>query len=177
DRGLDPPVRLEDADVRRRRVHDPDRAASGMDRLGRLRRGEGVVRGPAPEGPRDVAGVARAPRPTRGRGVPPAAELRGVPPERDVCVLSDEKAIRPRTRSEGGMDRIRAITFDAFGTIIDTGREALIRISDRIVRDQFLDVGPAGFLERWDVHFFWIDHDPFLTLAEASEVLLARAFR
>ena len=75
------------------------------------------------------------------------------------------------------MDRIRAITFDAFGTIIDTGRDALIRISDRIVRDRFLDVDAAGFLERWDVHFFGIDHDPFLTLAEATEVSLARAFR
>jgi len=74
------------------------------------------------------------------------------------------------------MDRIRAITFDAFGTIIDTGRDALIRISDRIVRDHFLDVHAAGFLERWDVHFFGIDHDPFLTLAEATEVSLARAF-
>jgi len=74
------------------------------------------------------------------------------------------------------MDRIRAITFDAFGTIIDTGRDALIRISDRIVRDQFLAVDAAGFLERWDVHFFGIDHDPFLTLAEATEVSLARAF-
>jgi len=42
------------------------------------------------------------------------------------------------------MDRIRAITFDAFGTIIDTGRDALIRISDRIVRDRFLDVDAAG---------------------------------
>ena len=74
------------------------------------------------------------------------------------------------------MDRIRAITFDAFGTIIDTGRDALIRISDRIVRDHFLDVHAAGFLERWDVHFFGIDHDPFLTLAEATEVSLTRAF-
>jgi len=26
------------------------------------------------------------------------------------------------------MDRIRAITFDAFGTIVDTGQDALIRI-------------------------------------------------
>ena len=99
-----------------------------------------------------------------------------MPTERNVCVLSDEKAIRPRTRSDGGMDGIRAITFDAFGTIVDTGRDALLRVSDRIVRELFLDVDAARFLERWDHYFFGIDHDPFLTLAEATDVSLARAF-
>jgi len=74
------------------------------------------------------------------------------------------------------MDRIRAVTFDAFGTIVDTGREALLRVSDRIVREQFLDIDAARFLERWDVHFFGIGHDPFLTLAEATEVSLSRTF-
>jgi len=75
------------------------------------------------------------------------------------------------------MDTIRAITFDAFGTIVDTGQDALIRISDRIVRDHGLEVTAAGFLERWDRYFFGIDHDPFLTLAEATEVSLVRAFQ
>src|SRR5688572_8094897 len=75
------------------------------------------------------------------------------------------------------MDRIRAITFDAFGTIVDTGQDALIRISDRIVRDHRLDMEPARFLARWDHYFFGIDHDPFLTLAEATTVSLAQAFR
>jgi 2-haloalkanoic acid dehalogenase type II len=74
------------------------------------------------------------------------------------------------------MNRIRAITFDAFGTIVDTGRDALLGISSRIVRDHLPDVGPEAFLERWDVHFFGIDHNPFLTLAEATRVSLARAF-
>ena len=74
------------------------------------------------------------------------------------------------------MDRIRAITFDAFGTIVDAGRDALIRVSDRIVRDLFLDVDAARFLDRWDGHFFGIDHTPFLTLAEATEASLERAF-
>jgi len=74
------------------------------------------------------------------------------------------------------MDRICAITFDAFGTIVDTGRDALIRISERIVRDLFPEVDATRFLERWDVHFFGIDHDPFLTIAEASGVSLARTF-
>ncbi len=75
------------------------------------------------------------------------------------------------------MNRIRAITFDAFGTIVDTGRDALIGISSRIVRDHLSGVAPEAFLERWDVHFFGIDHDPFLTLAEATRVSLAQAFK
>ena len=74
------------------------------------------------------------------------------------------------------MDRIRAVTFDAFGTIVDTGREALIGISGRIVRDHLPGVPPEAFLEKWDVHFFGIDHDPFLTLAEATRVSLLQAF-
>jgi len=75
------------------------------------------------------------------------------------------------------MDRIRAITFDAFGTIVDSGQDALLRVSARIVRDNLLDIGPAEFLSRWDHYFFGIDHDPFLTIVEATEVSLARVFR
>ncbi|OGS50085.1 MAG: hypothetical protein A3K65_05960 [Euryarchaeota archaeon RBG_16_68_12] len=75
------------------------------------------------------------------------------------------------------MDRIRAITFDAFGTIVDTGREILIRVADRVVRDHLHGVPAERFLERWDAHFFGIDHDPFLTLAEATEVSLAQTFQ
>jgi 2-haloacid dehalogenase/putative hydrolase of the HAD superfamily len=74
------------------------------------------------------------------------------------------------------MDRIRAITFDAFGTIVDTGRDALIGVASRVVQDHGLAATPAGFLERWDHYFFGIDHDPFLTLAEATRVSLTRAF-
>ncbi len=74
------------------------------------------------------------------------------------------------------MDRIRAITFDAFGTIVDTGRDVLIRIADRVCRDHLPAVGGVRFLDRWDSHFFAIDHNPFLTLAEATEVSLERAF-
>ncbi len=94
-----------------------------------------------------------------------------------MCVLSDEKAIRPRTLSESGMDRIRAITFDAFGTIVDTGRDALIGVASRVVEDHGLDLTPAAFLDRWDHYFFGIDHDPFLTLVEATRVSLVDAFR
>jgi len=81
-----------------------------------------------------------------------------------------------RSRSVGRMDRIEAITFDAFGTIVDTGRDALIGISARAVDDLALRLTPEAFLERWDYYFFGIDHDPFLTLVEATEVSLARTF-
>ena len=74
------------------------------------------------------------------------------------------------------MDPIRALTFDAFGTVVDTGQDALIRISAKIVRDQRLRVDASGFLARWDHYFFGIDHNPFLTIAEATEASLARAF-
>ena len=74
------------------------------------------------------------------------------------------------------MDRIRAITFDAFGTIVDTGRDVLIQIADRVVSDHLPAVDAARFLDRWDHYFFAIDHNPFLTLAEATEVSLERAF-
>ncbi len=73
------------------------------------------------------------------------------------------------------MDRIRAITFDAFGTIVDTGRDVLIRIADRVVSDHLPAVDAARFLDRWDHYFFAIDHNPFLTLAEATEVSLEEA--
>ncbi len=75
------------------------------------------------------------------------------------------------------MDRIQAITFDAFGTIVDTGREILIRVAHRVVRDHLPGLPPEQFLERWDAHFFGIDHDPFLTLAQATQVSLAKAFQ
>lgn len=74
------------------------------------------------------------------------------------------------------MDRIRAITFDAFGTIVTSGQEALIRVSGRVVRDHLPAVDAARFLGRWDHYFFGIDHTPFLTLAEATEASLERAF-
>src|SRR5881397_1994083 len=67
------------------------------------------------------------------------------------------------------MDTIRALTFDAFGTVVDTGQDALIRMSAKIVRDQRLRVDASGFLARWDHYFFGIDHNPFLTIAEAKE--------
>src|SRR5439155_15272811 len=175
-RGLHPSVRLGDSDAPRGRVHGEDCPAARLDRDGPLRRGEVVVRARIAPRPAAVPGVPRPARPPRGDDLPPAPEVRGMPTERRVCVLSDEKAIRPLPSSGTAMDRIRAVTFDAFGTIVDTGREALLRVSDRIVREQFLDIDAARFLERWDVHFFGIGNDPFLTLAEATEVSLSRTF-
>ncbi len=74
------------------------------------------------------------------------------------------------------MDGIRAITFDAFGTIVDTGRAVLIGVAARVVRDHLPALTPERFLERWDHYFFEIDHNPFLTLRRATERSLAQAF-
>lgn len=74
------------------------------------------------------------------------------------------------------MDRIRAVTFDAFGTIVDTGRDVLIRVADRVVKDHLPVIEAVRFLDRWDHYFFGVDHNPFLTLAEATEVSLEQAF-
>ena len=73
------------------------------------------------------------------------------------------------------MDGIRAITFDAFGTIVDTGRAVLIGVAGRVVRDHLPAVAPERFLERWDHHFFAIDHNPFLTLSQATQRSLGEA--
>lgn len=74
------------------------------------------------------------------------------------------------------MPEIRGITFDAFGTIIDTGRAVLIGVANRVAADHRLPVSGDRFLERWDAHFFAADPGEFLTLAEASSVSLAKAF-
>jgi len=72
--------------------------------------------------------------------------------------------------------RVLALTFDAFGTIIDTGRAVLLDVANEIVTDYGLPMTGAEFLKRWDAHFFAVDHSEFLTLAEASTASLAKAF-
>ncbi len=72
--------------------------------------------------------------------------------------------------------RVLALTFDAFGTIIDTGRAVLHDVANEIVTDYRLPMTGGEFLERWDAHFFAVDHSEFLTLAEASAASLAKAF-
>ncbi len=71
---------------------------------------------------------------------------------------------------------IRAVTFDAFGTIIDTGRDVLIHVTRAICQDHRPNLSPEALLETWDRHFFGAQYDEFMNLAETTEDSLARAF-
>src|SRR2546425_8011574 len=72
---------------------------------------------------------------------------------------------------------VRAITFDAFGTLIDTGRDVLIRIARSVCDDQRPSLDAEALLATWDRHFFAAETAPFLTLAEITEDSLAKTFR
>lgn len=72
---------------------------------------------------------------------------------------------------------VRAITFDAFGTIIDIGRDALIEIAREVCQDHRAGLEPEALLATWDRHFFGAETETFLTLAEITEDSLAKAFR
>src|SRR2546427_12960395 len=72
---------------------------------------------------------------------------------------------------------VRAITFDAFGTIIDTGRDVLIRIARAVCDDHQLALDPEALLATWDRYFFGPEGENFLTLEEITEGSLGKAFR
>src|SRR2546430_10798275 len=72
---------------------------------------------------------------------------------------------------------VRAITFDAFGTIIDTGRDVLIRIARAVCDDHQLALDPEALLATWDRYFFGPEGESFLTLEEIAEGSLGKAFR
>ncbi len=77
---------------------------------------------------------------------------------------------------------VRAITFDAFGTIIDTGRDVLIRIARDVCEDHRASLDPDALLATWDRYFFGAksfgaESERFMTLAEITEDSLGKAFR
>src|SRR3989442_15341475 len=72
---------------------------------------------------------------------------------------------------------VRAITFDGFGTIIDTGRDVLIRIARAVCDDHQLALDPEALLATWDRYFFGPEGETFLTLEEITEGSLGKAFR
>ena len=72
---------------------------------------------------------------------------------------------------------VRAITFDAFGTLIDTGRDVLIRIARSVCEDQRPSLDAEALLATWDRHFFAAETAPFLTLAQITEDSLEKTFR
>lgn len=74
-----------------------------------------------------------------------------------------------------GKAMIRAVTFDAFGTIIDTGRDVLIHVARAVCQDHRPSLSPEKLLETWDRYFFGANYDEFLNLAETTDDSLARA--
>ncbi len=70
---------------------------------------------------------------------------------------------------------IRAVMFDAFGTLIDTGRDVLIHVTRAVCEDHRPSLAPEKLLETWDRYFFGADYDTFQNLAETTEDSLARA--
>src|SRR5436309_13870310 len=88
---------------------------------------------------------------------------------------------RPSTKAIGasvcsGRAMVRAITFDPFGSLIDTGRDVLIRVARSVCDDQCPSLDAEGLLATWDRHFFAAETAPFLTLAEITEDRLEKTF-
>jgi 2-haloalkanoic acid dehalogenase type II len=71
---------------------------------------------------------------------------------------------------------ISAVTFDAFGTIVDTGRDVLIRVARQVCEDHRPGLTPEALLDAWDRYFFAIDTEHFLTLRDVTSDALAKAF-
>jgi len=72
---------------------------------------------------------------------------------------------------------IRAVTFDAFGTLIDTGRDVLIHVARAVCQDHRPSLAPEKLLETWDRYFFGAEYGEFLNLAETTEDSLEKAMR
>lgn len=69
---------------------------------------------------------------------------------------------------------IRAVTFDAFGTLIDTGRDVLIHVARAVCTDHRPSLSPEKLLETWDHYFFGAEAGEFQTLQDATDDSLAK---
>ncbi len=69
---------------------------------------------------------------------------------------------------------LRAVTFDAFGTLIDTGRDVLIHVSRAVCQDHRPGLAPEKLLETGDRYFFGAEYDEFQNLAATTEDSLAK---
>src|SRR2546427_12074807 len=73
---------------------------------------------------------------------------------------------------------VRAITFDAFGTVIDEGRDVLIEIAREICKAHRPSLRPDALLATWDRYLYsGADPEPFKTLSELTQESLGKAFR
>src|SRR5438309_9553533 len=73
---------------------------------------------------------------------------------------------------------VRAISFDAFGTVIDEGQDVLIGIARKICKEHRPSLRPDALLATWDRYLYsGADSEPFKTLSELSRESLGKAFR
>ena len=73
---------------------------------------------------------------------------------------------------------VRAITFDAFGTVIDEGRDVLIEIAREICKAHRPSLRPDALLATWDAYLYaGADSEPFRTLSELTQESLDKTFR
>ena len=70
---------------------------------------------------------------------------------------------------------IRAVTFDAFGTLIDTGRDVLIHVARAVCQDHRPGLPPEELLATWDRYFFNAEYDEFQNLLTTTEDSLAKS--
>jgi 2-haloacid dehalogenase/putative hydrolase of the HAD superfamily len=71
--------------------------------------------------------------------------------------------------------RPRAVTFDAFGTLVHHGLETIHEAAEAVARDHGLPDG-GRFLDAWQSRYFALLQGPrFLTIAEANERSLREA--
>ena len=76
--------------------------------------------------------------------------------------------------------RIDAVTLDAFGTVLDTGRAAVVEVAAEVVSREGIATGPAPFLAAWDAAFIALvstRRGPFRNLADTSEASLSETLR
>lgn len=71
--------------------------------------------------------------------------------------------------------QIRAVTWDAFGTLVHHGMETIEGAAADIAHDLALPVSPEEFLERWQERYFALLRGEFRTIAEANAISLAQA--
>lgn len=75
---------------------------------------------------------------------------------------------------------IAALTVDAFGTVLDTGRTAVVEVAADVVRREGIAATPAVFLAAWDAVFVDLQDSrarPFRNLAAISEASLAATLK
>src|SRR5438132_11439611 len=73
---------------------------------------------------------------------------------------------------------VRAITFDAFGTVIDEGQDVLIGIARKICKEHRPSLRTDAHLATWERYLYSVaDSEPFKTLSELSRASLGKALR